>query len=504
MDLIHRVVDIARITSERAILMDHVNQGKEFNTSVQTLNQPAKPHRISQSKLGVFRPPTARKAVIADMDLLNAFQKKGLALPAFLEAGPRAELRHDFQKVRAAIVTTGGLAPGLHCVIHSIVKRHTHTYPVDRAFGRVFGVYNSFKGLCSLADNHVDLDSDKTEEWLDQGGSKLGSVRYYHGGRPGKKAIADMTKVITSNLINNNIDILYVIGGDNSLKVAHELAVANPTRSIVGIPKTMDNDILWVWQSFGFDTAVEQATRVINTMRSEAEATRRICLIELFGAESGFVAANAALASGHVDLVLIPEVFNLLDARGAQDYLTEVITHIERTVQSEPHNPHAVAVVAEGVGTILENQGACIGNTKITKASFVTQFTEMIRGRVLDAHGEKVPVFVNQPHHLIRAVPANAHDQIYCERLGALAVDNALAGYTDFMVSQWLTEYTLVPLRLVSEGQKSIPIKGIFWKQVVSSTGQPLSPAEHVPKPPRGKNGEHLRQLTETLPRRHL
>ncbi|MCX6620781.1 MAG: 6-phosphofructokinase [Acidobacteria bacterium] len=414
------------------------------------------------------------------MELLNGFQSNGVPLPAFLEAGPRAELRHDFQKVRAAIVTTGGLAPGLHCVIHSIVKRHTHTYPIDRAAGRVFGVYNSFKGLCSIADNLVDLDSAKTEEWLDQGGSKLGSVRYYHGGKPGDDAIEEMTKVITANLRHNNIDILYVIGGDNSLKVAHKLAAANPNRSIVGIPKTMDNDILWVWQSFGFDTAVEEATRVINTMRSEAEATRRICLIELFGAESGFVAANAALASGHADLVLIPEVFSLLETDTAQQYLSEVVMHIERTVQSEPHNPHAVVVVAEGVGTMLEKKQVCIGEKPVTKATFVKLFTEMIEGSVHDAHGQKVRVAPSQPQHLIRAVPANAHDQIYCERLGALAVDNALAGYTDFMVSQWLTEYTLVPLRLVSEGQKSIPVNGIFWKQVVNSTGQPLSPAERL------------------------
>jgi 6-phosphofructokinase 1 len=114
-------------------------------------------------------------------------------------------------------------------------------------------------------------------------------------------------------------DILYVIGGDGSLKTAHEIAVRNPTRSVVGLPKTMDNDVLWVWQSFGFDTAVEQATRVINTLHSEAEATRRICVVELFGAESGFVAANAVLGSGHVDAVLIPEVFKALTVDDAED-----------------------------------------------------------------------------------------------------------------------------------------------------------------------------------------
>ena len=110
----------------------------------------------------------------------------------------------------------------------------------------------------------------------------------------------------------------------------------------------------------------------------------------------------------------------------------------------------------------------------------MSQFTNLVTDRVKDAYGEPVPVFENEPRHYIRSVRANAHDQIYCERLGALAVDNALGGYTDCMISQWISEFILVPMELVSRGQKSIPIHGMFWKQVVSTTGQPLSPAERV------------------------
>jgi 6-phosphofructokinase 1 len=218
----------------------------------------------------------------------------------------------------------------------------------------------------------------------------------------------------------------------------------------------------------------------MNVLRSEAESTRRICLIELFGAESGFVAANAALASGHIDLVLVPEVFNQLDGQSIHAYLDNAIKHIEKRVQSEPHNPHAVIVVAEGVATALEGKGVSVKGEPVKKDTFVLQLTDMIKEQVHDAHGEPMSVFVNQPRHFIRAVPANAHDQIYCERLGALAVDNALAGYTDFMISQWLAEFVLVPLELVGAGKKSIPINGMFWKQVVSTTGQPLSPAEQL------------------------
>jgi 6-phosphofructokinase 1 len=240
----------------------------------------------------------------------------------------------------------------------------------------------------------------------------------------------------------------------------------------------MDNDILWVWPSFGFDTAVEQATSVINTLHGEAFSTRRIGLVELFGAESGFVAANAALASGRADLVLIPEIFKLLDQDSTTRYLNEIIDHIKQVVQSKPHNPHAIIVVAEGVGTILETKGFSLEGMNIRKETFLTQFKSFMENKIMDAHGRPMSVFSNQPRHYIRAVPANAHDQVYCERLGALAVDNALAGYTDFMISQWLNELVLVPLGLVKETQKCISIYGMFWKQIVSNTGQPLSEVE--------------------------
>jgi 6-phosphofructokinase 1 len=461
------------MTSEREILLQHVAEGRNFDTAVKQLDpQPHKNH-LGQDILGLFRTHEHRKAVIADNWLLKQFQAAGLEVPSFLEAGPREDLHHDPHKVNVAIVTTGGLAPGLHRVVHSIVKRHD----LYDNKGKVLGVYNSFEGLRNLTDNKVPLTPKMTEEWLYDGGSKLGNVR---GGQKDDNELELLVRDITGNLTRHKINILYVIGGDGSLKVAHELALANPTRSIVGIPKTMDNDLLWVWQSFGFNTAVERATRVINILRSEAESTRRICVIELFGAEAGFVAANAALASGHVDLVLIPEVFDALSVDQARQYLDDVIRHVEERVQERDHTPHAVVVMAEGAGAVLEGKKAKLKDREVKKADFCDYLRDELKKRVHDARDKEIEVFTNQPRHHIRAVPANAHDQIYCERLGALAVDNALGGYTDFMISQWLAEFVLVPLSLVGEGKKKIPIPGMFWKQVVSSTGQPLSPAERT------------------------
>ncbi len=438
---------------------------------------------LGEEILGRFCDPAARMVMTANLAQLKAFEEKEGAIPSFLEAGPRKTLRHCPDQTCVAIVTTGGLCPGLHRVIHSIVTRH-HLYGTDI----IYGVYDSFKGLVNLENNRIELSPTITEEWSDTGGSRLGNVRYYPNNKRDDNEIDDMVAVISKELKYFDIDILYVIGGDGSLKVAHKIAVANPDRSIVGIPKTMDNDILWVWQSFGFRTAVEEATRVINTLHVEAASTRRICLIELFGAESGFVAANATLASGHVDLVLIPEVFSRMELPEIQEYLDNCIEHInksrkgivkgnERALEAS-HNLHALVVVAEGVGTVLEEKGYQVDGKPIKRDEFIDHLKNLIELKARDVDETPVQVFINQPRHNIRAVPANPHDQIYCERLGVLAVDNALAGYTDFMISQWLTEYVLVPLELVEKGQRGISLQGMFWRQVIYSTRQPLSAAE--------------------------
>ncbi len=237
----------------------------------------------------------------------------------------------------------------------------------------------------------------------------------------------------------------------------------------------MDNDILWVWQSFGFNTSVERATSFINTIHSEAESTRRICVVEFFGAEAGFVAANAALASGRVDLVMIPEVFEGLSKSRAEATLISYVDNLRTKIKDrdrEGKNPHAVVVIAEGVAKVLANVGAHFAEGAIDRDVLPRQFADGLRAA--NNAGESMTAFTLEPRHYIRAIPANSHDQMYCKRLGALAVDNVLAGYTDFMISQWLTEYVLVPLELVAENQKHVPSGGMFWKQVVQSTGQPV------------------------------
>jgi 6-phosphofructokinase 1 len=460
-----------RITSERKILRECCKDGFDFPTEVSTVGLPVIRNPVSENKLGLYRKPTDRKAVTADMDMIDRFQSRWKrSVPSFLEAGPREFLYHDPQSVRAAVVTSGGLAPGLNSVIHSIVSRHWNTYSVNEAKrGGVFGVRNGFMGLFREGLDMERLTPSSTEHWLEIGGSMLGARRFHDE----KKA--DLVRAIGKNLRLNDINILYVIGGDGSLGIAHEIAKAEKANgiSVVGIPKTMDNDVVWVWQSFGFNTAVEKATEVVNTMHCEAESTRRVCIVELFGAESGFVAANAALASGHVDLVLVPESFIGLDTATAEKLLDSYVDYLAKNVRDK-NTAHALVVVAEGVGRLLNYLKAKLGPELVRSNDFAEQLRDYLKGKLTDTTGRDIEVFMNQPRHNIRAIPANVYDQIYCERLGALAVDNALAGFTDFMISQWLTEYVLVPLGLVAGKQKSIPPGGIFWKQVVSSTGQPL------------------------------
>jgi 6-phosphofructokinase 1 len=342
----------------------------------------------------------------------------------------------------------------------------------------VFGIYESFLGACDLHNNMKRLTPFDTESWLDKGGAILG-VRRYRDKKREKLPTGEKRTLLASDIARQlklkHINILYVIGGDGTLGVAHEIAKIAENVSVVGIPKTMDNDVMWVWQSFGFRTAVEKATEVINTLNAEAESTRRVCLIELFGAESGFVAANASLASGHVDLVLIPEEFQSLTTQSCEKALNIYIDDLKERVQNPrwEGTPHAVVVLAEGVAKILKSKNVKLDGKPIDQDHFIDQLKKHLEHKVRDGADREVEVFDNQPRHNIRAIPANPQDQIYCERLGALAVDNALAGYTDFMISQWLTEYVLVPLEIVQDRHKRIPPAGIFWKQVVSSTGQP-------------------------------
>ncbi len=458
--------------AEELVLKERLGNSKGFTDE---------PHRIGSAEIENPMPESTvgsytqgkRICATADVDIIESYHAVGRKLPSFPAAGPRELLFFDPANVTVGIVTAGGIAPGLNTVIHSIVNMHSTIYGMRE---KAVGFLGGFRGIAERRT--MNLEPSQTMEWIQKGGTGI-----YTG-----REKADV-HAIMSSLVDLGIDILYVIGGDGSLSVAHLISKEIESRGqkivVAGIPKTMDNDVLWVSHSFGFDTAVEEAARIVNAIHDEAESTRRVCLLPLFGREAGFVAAHAALACGRVDAILVPEIEFKLDL---------LLNHINKVVK---HKGHALVVMAEGacpsgyseqdMEAELRSRGldpAEKTNPRVSDAMrswrlniIQDRFREFFAEEWKDEH----QVFVEEPRYLIRAIPANSMDQIYCQRLADLAVHNALAGYTDFMISQWLDEYVLVPLELVAEEKgadgkrltKRIHPGSVFWATVINSTDQP-------------------------------
>jgi 6-phosphofructokinase 1 len=443
-------------------------------THVESLKEePAMENPEKETRVGTFRLRNSRRAVLADMDYINKFIAAGLPVPSSLEAGPRAMLHFDPATVRAAIVTTGGVAPGLNRMVHAIVSRHYDTYQLSSARGGV--VYGVFDGMAGLAEDDVDmieLTPEETRNWQNDGGSFLGSRREF------KFDKEEVARRVAANLRKYGIQILYIIGGDGSLTTANEFfPLVRPHTAVIGLPKTMDNDIPWVGQSFGFSTAVHKAAELICEMHTEACSTRRVCVIELFGADSGFVAANAAMASGRAMLVLVPEMFAGFKSNAEIERAFETCLDFLRDKVMHQKRAGGVVVVAEGVRKLFVDRKVKMMGKDVDNDRFVQQVATFLQKDYLfDSRRRKVTTFINRPRHQIRAIAPNAADRTYCERLGAMAVEAGLTGYTGCMVSHWLNEYVLVPLSLACT-KRSLALGGLFWKQVVLSTGQPdISP----------------------------
>lgn len=467
-----RMMIPANVTSERRIIVDRLG---DMPSLVEPSRIPgfhlgqiaAVQDDAMQDKLGRFRHHGIdRKCITDDMDIIRFYNEQLKSIPpSFVEAGPRKLLYHHPAKVRVALLTSGGIAPGLNTVVESIVDRHCEVYavgaPPPREGGTVRGFYDGFVGL--KEDRSAELLPKDVEAWCRFGGSRLGVGRT----EPNLDRWIDVLR-------KNQIHILYVIGGNGSLVAAHEIAQACLRKrmniSVAVVPKTMDNDVLWVWQSFGFVSAVEKAAEIINILHTEAESNRRVCVVQLFGAKSGHVAANASLASGEVNAVLIPEEH--FEPQLVSDYIAQEVNDRQ----------HAVVVMAEGARGVYKKGRTWYEWRAHTRPERDANFHRMqyelsegLRWHNLGKH----EVFGNQPQHTIRSIAANSHDQVYCRRLADMAVDSCLGGYTDFMISSWLTEYVIVPLQfparggLTDEGFKTFPTGGIFWRTVLRSTGQP-------------------------------
>ncbi len=379
---------------------------------------------------------------------------------AFERGGPRARIFFDPGRTTAALLTAGGLCPGINNVIRSLVLQLHHKYGVARILGFRYG----FAGLDPASGLPVvPLEPDTVAHIHGRGGTMLGTSR-------GQREVGTMV----DTLVREGVHILFVIGGDGSMRGAHAIAEEIARRgldlAIIGVPKTIDNDIAWVDKTFGFDTAVSVARSAIDAAHTEASsALGGIGLVRLMGREAGFIAAHATLASRDVNACLVPEVrFTLDGPRGLLAYLEWRLVH----------RGHAVVVVAEGCGRMLVERDQSprdpSGNLKLSDVSLDIgrHFEQRINAYFRDRN---VPVTLKyvDPSYMVRGVPANAMDAIYCDELARMAVHAAMAGKTDMMVGRWHGTFTNVPLARVVAEKRRIDPDHELWLAVTETTGQP-------------------------------
>lgn len=381
---------------------------------------------------------------------------------ALEKAGPRELIYFDPKKTRAGVVTSGGLCPGINNVIRSIVYELVHKYGIEGVTGFRYG----FAGLVpeSSGFEPIPLGPDQVRNIHRFGGTMLGTSR----GQQDTKAMVD-------SLVARGINLLFAIGGDGTMRGAHAIAEEVARRgekiSVIGVPKTIDNDIAFVDKTFGFETAVAMARTAIDAAHTEAlSAMNGIGLVKLMGREAGFIAAHAAMASHDVNVCLVPEVQFKLDGP------TGLLAHLERRL-AERH--HAVVVVAEGCATrLLQSADA---KDAPRDASGNIRFQDLDVGKHLQKaiakHFEerKVPITLKyiDPSYMLRGVPAGAIDSVFCAELARYAVHAAMAGKTDMMIGRLHRAFTHVPLSLVLSKKKRIDPDSELWLAVTESTGQP-------------------------------
>jgi 6-phosphofructokinase 1 len=372
----------------------------------------------------------------------------------FEKAGPRQKLFFDPRQTRAAIVTCGGLCPGLNNVIRSAFLELHFNYGVRE----VLGIRNGYQGLTAMAPPPLVLTPELVDHIHRDGGTILSSSR-------GQQEIAEMVDF----LVHRQIDILICVGGDGTQRGSHAIAQEIARRklpiSIVGVPKTIDNDIQFVRQTFGYYTSIESARAILDGAHCEAKgAPNGIGLVKLMGRDSGFIAAGATVASQEVNFVLVPEIPVRLD--GPKGFLATLHRRIV-----DRH--HAVVVVAEGAGQDLLKQESSIDKSgNRLKADIGVFLRERIQAYFKEQDTEANLKYID-PSYIIRSVPANAQDARLCDGFARNAVHAAMAGKTDLIIGDWYSVYVHVPIPLATASRKKIDPESDLWHAVIAATGQP-------------------------------
>ena len=408
--------------------------------------------RPTPMRVTCLTPDDDRILYHTDPAIVRRLLTEGRELPAFERAGPRERLFFDTAGLRAGIVTCGGLCPGINDVIRAIVLCLHYHYGVETVYGFRYG----YEGLIpAYGHEPLALTPARVDHIGEFGGTVLGTSR-------GDQDVGRMV----DTLVARGVSILFTIGGDGTLHgaaaIAAEIARRGLPIAIVGVPKTIDNDIAFIERSFGFVTAVAEARRAISGAHSEALAARNgIGLVKLMGRESGFIAAHAALADSQVNFCLVPEQPFTLAA-----FLPALRDRLAA-------RGHAVIAVAEGAGQDLvgrQSGSDASGNVKLGDVGLFLR-------EAIVAYFEELGVPVNlkyiDPSYIIRSLPANAYDSAYGLLLGYNAVHAAMSGRTNMVVGYWSNEYTHVPIPLAVHQRKKINPEGWLWNNVLLATGQP-------------------------------
>ncbi len=373
---------------------------------------------------------------------------------SFEKAGPRERIFFNPAQTRAAIVTCGGLCPGINDVIRGIVMQLHFWYGVKNIYGFRYGFLGMVKesGLQPLV-----LDPDVASEIHEKGGTILGSSR-------GPQDVS----LMVDRLMDYNVNILFCIGGDGTLRGAAEIREEISKRglkiSVIGIPKTIDNDIGFIERTFGFESAFTHAINSIRTAHVEARGYQNgIGLVKLMGRESGFITANASIASQDVNFCLVPEV--PIDLEGENGFYKHLLDRLHR-------KNHAVIVVAEGVGErfCALDERDISGNRKLGDIGV------FLRDGISKYFKEKkVPVSLKyiDPSYMIRSSSAIPSDSIFCNQLAQNAVHAGMAGKTGMLVGMWNNRFTHVPIEIAVRNRKHIDPESMFWLNVLETTGQP-------------------------------
>jgi len=393
--------------------------------------------------------------------LLDIETTNGVAPPVVLfeRAGPREKIFFDPAKTRAGIVTCGGLCPGVNNVVCSMVLELFHKYGVKSILGFRYG----FMGIDPAGGMApMPLGPDDVRTVHKHGGSFLGTSRGAHD-----------PKRMVDALERHGVDVLFAIGGDGTLRGAHaiheECARRGRNLAVVAVPKTIDNDVAFVDKTFGYDTAVEVASSVIDAAHSEAiGAYNGVGIVKLMGRDSGFIAAAATLASREVNYCLVPEVpFELGGEHG-------LLASLERRLL-ERH--HAVVVVAEGCAASLVGEGAerdASGNVRYAAGG--VDVGPRLRDAIakhMSSVGMAATIKYIDPSYVVRGVPANAQDAVFCDALARNAVHAGMAGKTDVVIGRLHRVFTHVPLPIATSRKKRIDPDGGLWLAVTEATGQP-------------------------------